>query len=38
VDQFLERNARALSGYLPIRLIFAIMITPPTKASLEVDD
>jgi hypothetical protein len=38
VDQFLKLNARALFGYLPIRLIFAIMVTPPTKVALEVDD
>jgi hypothetical protein len=38
VDQFWRRNARALFGRLQIRLIFAIMVTPLTKASLEVDD
>jgi hypothetical protein len=44
VDQFLERNARAFLGHLPIRLIFAIMtmvgdeVSEEIKGPTEVDD
>jgi hypothetical protein len=34
VDQFLTPDARASLGHLPIRPIFAIMFSPPTKATL----